>query len=118
MTFQDKFWGYGFPCGIILDNLPAHNLSKDDLQVLEIIVFGFTPPNVTSKRQTNNMGITACLKVGHKIIMLRKIFDIFDVEIGYELASERRSEQQNSCKVLAFGRKPTTLDIMKILHGI
>ena len=64
------------------------------------------------------MGITACLKVGHKTIMLRKIFDIFDVEIGYELASERRSEHQNSCKVLAFGRKPTTLDIMKILHGI
>jgi hypothetical protein len=62
-------------CLLLLDNCPAHvNLDKDMLPTE--LVIQFFPPNCTSFLQPADMGMIACLKVGYKALMLRKLLAI------------------------------------------
>ena len=78
----------------------------------------FLSPNVTSVHQPADMGMIASLKVGYKVIMLRKLLDIFDVEGGYKAAYEKRKTMKRGKKGLLYGGKPHILDAMEIIDDI
>jgi hypothetical protein len=72
-------------CLLLLDNCPAHiNLDKNKLPPK--LVIEFFPPNCTSFLQPADMGMIACLKVGYKANMLRKLLAICDDESLYQEA--------------------------------
>ena len=103
-------------CILLLDNCPAHKISKDDYHALLIIFF--LPPRVTSRHQPADMGMIASLKVGYKVRMLKILLSIFDVEGGYASAAVARRGVKDGCKGLDLGGKATVLDAMNILISI
>lgn len=104
------------PCILLLDNCSAHKIDFSTLpDWLHVI---FLPPNMTSNHQPADMGMIACLKVGYRAIMLRKLLEIFDVEGGYDGAAAARKTMRKGCRGLEYGAKATILDAMKILDGM
>ena len=75
------------------DNCSVHKLSDEEFDVLEIrnAFVRFLPPNITNKRQPDNMGMIASLKVGYKTLMINQLLDLFDEEGGFKLSGERRN---------------------------
>ena len=64
------------------------------------------------------MGMIASTKVGYKTLMLNQLLDFSDDSCGFTLTGDRRKQQRDGCKRLAFGGKATVLDAMKILQVI
>ena len=124
---KNVFWphhtrthGLGVTAILLLDNCTAHKELNDPTYRLanripdELIII-FLPPNTTSKLQPADMGIIACLKVGYKITMLRKLLTLFDEDGGFQAVANARANARRGCKGLAVGGKAHVLDVMQIL---
>jgi len=74
-------------CILLLDNCKAHtDLNKSRLP--QKLVIPFFPPNCTSFMQPADMGMIAGLKVGYRVLILKKLLAICDDEELYKDAIE------------------------------
>eukprot|EP00977_Amphora_coffeiformis_P002724 scaffold521_cov167-Amphora_coffeaeformis.AAC.15 len=104
------------PALLLLDKCSAHEVDLTKIPAkLEI---KFIPQYLSHRHQPLDMGIISSLRIGYKHNLLRALLKMFDVEGGYELASEQRKKQPKGCKGLYFGSKPHILDVMNILKEI
>lgn len=102
---------------LILDNFSGQKDFNEEL-LPEHLHIVYLPPNTTSTNQPCDQGIIACLKVGYRSIMLRKLLSIFDADGGFDRAAEQRVSVPRGCKGLAYGGKATILDAMEILLSL
>jgi hypothetical protein len=104
-------------CLLLLDNCPAHsNLDREKLPSKLVILF--FPPNCTSFLQPADMGMIACLKVGYKATMLRRLLAICDDDSLYQEALEAGAKARRGCKGLEYCGKAHLLDAMEICASI
>jgi hypothetical protein len=104
-------------CLLLLDSCPAHaNLDKNKLPSKLVILF--FPPNCTSLLQPADMGMIACLKVGYKANMLRRLLAICDNDSLYQEALEAGQRARRGCRGLDYCGKAHLLDAMEICLAI
>jgi hypothetical protein len=98
-------------------NCPAHcNIDSDKLP--QKLILHFFPPNCTSFLQPADMGMIACLKVGYKAEMLRRLLVICDEPVLYEEAAAAGARARRGCKGLAYCNRAHLLDAMEMLQPI
>ncbi|MGH7955140.1 MAG: hypothetical protein ACREOZ_04185 [Gloeomargaritales cyanobacterium] len=101
---------------LLLDNCSAH---KDlDASLPKKLLVVFFPPNCTSFIQPADMGMIACLKVGYKALMLRKLLTICDDPQMYDQALKRNKTMRRGCAGLECAGKAHLKDAMDILNEI
>jgi hypothetical protein len=102
---------------LLLDNCPAHvDLDKNKLPAKLVLLF--FPPNCTSFLQPADMGVIACLKVGYKANMLRRLLAICDDDSLYKEALAAGEQTRRGCKGLEYCGKAHLLDAMEICGSI
>jgi len=104
-------------CLLLLDNCPAH-CGLDSNKLPKKLILLFFPPNCTSFLQPADMGMIACLKVGYKAEMLRRLLAICDEPALFEEAMAAGARARRGCKGLAYCHKAHLLDAMEILQPI
>ena len=81
---------------LILDNCAAHQIHMSLLPPK--LTIKFLPPNVTSRYQPADMGMISSLKIGYKMLLLKRLLEMFDADGGYELVAEQRTKQKGGKK--------------------
>ncbi len=90
-------------CLLLLDSCPAHaNLDKNKLPSKLVILF--FPPNCTSLLQPADMGMIACLKVGYKANMLRRLLANCNDDSLYQEALDAGQSQVTFNRMYALNR--------------
>jgi hypothetical protein len=93
---------------LLLDNCPAHvDLDKNKLPAKLVLLF--FPPNCTSFLQPADMGMIACLKLGYKANMLRRLLAICDDDSLYKEALVQENEQEEAVRDWSTAAKHTYL---------
>jgi len=104
-------------CLLLLDNCPAH-VDLDSNKLPAKLVLLFFPPNCTSFLQPADMGMIACLKVGYKANMLKRLLAICDDDSLYEESLAAGERARRGCKGLDYCGKAHLLDAMEICVSI
>ena len=104
-------------CLLLLDNCPAHS-NLDESKLPRKLIIYFFPPNCTSFLQPADQGMIACLKVGYKANMLKKLLAICDDSALYDEAVAAGARARRGCKGLEYCGKAHLLDAMEILQPI
>jgi hypothetical protein len=104
-------------CILLLDNCKAHT-DLDKSRLPQKLVILFSPPNCTSFMQPADMGMIASLKVGYRVLMLKKLLAICDDEELYRDAIEAGKKARKGCNGLAYCGKARLLDAVQMLNQI
>jgi hypothetical protein len=104
-------------CLLLLDNCPAHS-NLDESKLPRKLIIYFFPPNCTSFLQPADQGMIACLKVGYKANMLKKLLAVCDDSVLYDEAIAAGARARRGCKGLEYCGKAHLLDAMEILQPI
>ncbi len=104
-------------CILLLDNCKAHT-DLDKSRLPQKLVIPFFPPNCTSFMQPADMGVIAGLKVGYRVLMLKKLLAICDDEELYKDAIEAGRKARKGCIGLTYCGKAHLLDAAQIVNQI